>query len=131
MSVREFYDELAPLYHLVYEDWEASVARQGAALASLIAECWGADARAVLDAALGIGTQALGLIRRGFRVTGSDVSIGAVSRARREAATRDLPLVSLVADFRALPVRSAAFDVVLVCDNALPHLDGDADIEGL
>jgi SAM-dependent methyltransferase len=130
MSVRAFYDELAPLYHLIYEDWEASVARQGRALASLIAECWGADARSVLDAALGIGTQALGLLGRGLRVTGSDISTGAVSRARREAAVRSLPLVSLVADFRALPVRAATFDVVLVCDNALPHLDSEAEIQG-
>jgi SAM-dependent methyltransferase len=130
MSVRAFYDELAPLYHLVYEDWEATVARQGAALASLIAEHWGADARVVLDAALGIGTQALGLLARGFRVTGSDLAAGAVSRARREATARSLPLVCLVADFRALPVRSATFDVVLVCDNALPHLDSEADIQG-
>jgi SAM-dependent methyltransferase len=130
MSVRAFYDELAPLYHLVYDDWETSVERQGAALASLIAEHWGADARAVLDAALGIGTQALGLLVRGFRVTGSDVSTGAVNRARREAAIRRLPLACLVADFQALPVRSATFDVVLVCDNSLPHLDSEADIRG-
>ncbi len=129
MSVRGFYDELAPLYHLVYEDWETSVARQGAALASLIAEYWGADARGVLDAAMGIGTQALGLLAKGFRVTGSDLSVGAVSRARREARVQQLPLVSLVADFRALPVRSAAFDVVLLCDNSLPHLDTEADIQ--
>ena len=40
MSVQAFYDELAPLYHLVYENWEASVARQGKALASLIGEHW-------------------------------------------------------------------------------------------
>jgi SAM-dependent methyltransferase len=130
MSVRAFYDELAPMYHLVYDDWETTVARQGAALASLIAEHWGADARAVLDAALGIGTQALGLLARGFRVTGSDLSAGAVSRARREATVRRLPLACLVADFRALPVRSATFDVVVVCDNALPHLDSEADIQG-
>ena len=130
MSVRAFYDELAPLYHLVYNDWESSVARQGAALASLIVEHWGADARVVLDAALGIGTQALGLLANGFRVTGSDLSTGAVSRARCEATLRGLPLVSLVADFRALPVRSATFDVVLVCDNAIPHLDSEADIRG-
>jgi SAM-dependent methyltransferase len=128
MSVPAFYDELAPLYHLVYEDWEGSVARQGGALASLIADHWGLAARTVLDAALGIGTQALGLLERGFHVTGSDLSRGAVGRARREAALRGLPLVSLVADFRALPVRSATFDVVLVCDNAIPHLDGEADI---
>src|SRR5262245_21775917 len=104
MSVRAFYDELAPLYHLVYENWESNVERQGAALASLVAELWGVDARAVLDAALGIGTQALGLLARGFSVTGSDLSEAAVSRARREATLRGLPLVSLVADFRALPV---------------------------
>jgi len=130
MSVRAFYDDLAPLYHLIYEDWEASVARQGAGLASLILESWGPDVHTVLDAALGIGTQALGLLGRGFQVTGSDISTGAVSRARAEAATRSLPLVSLVADFRALPVRSATFDVVLVCDNALPHLDSEAEIQG-
>jgi len=130
MSVRAFYDELAPLYHLVYQDWESTLARQGAALASLIAEHWGAEARVVLDAALGIGTQALGLLASGFRLTGSDLSTGAVSRARREATLRGLPLVSLAADFRALPVRSASFDVVLVCDNAIPHLDSEADIRG-
>ena len=106
MSVRAFYDELAPLYHLVYKDWEATVARQGGELASLMAGYWGASVHAVLDAALGIGTQALGLLARGFRVTGSDLSLGAVARARREAIVRSLPLVSLVADFRALPVRS-------------------------
>lgn len=128
MSVQAFYDELAPLYHLIYEDWQASIRRQGAGLASLIAEHWGASATTVLDAAVGIGTQALGLLARGFRVTGSDLSPGAVSRARREAAARHLSLACLVADFRALAVRSASVDVVLVCDNALPHLDTPAEI---
>jgi len=103
VTVQAFYDRLAPLYHLVYEDWQASVGRQGEMLASLIAEHWGPGAHTVLDAALGIGTQALGLLANGFRVTGSDISVGAVARARREAAVRRLPLVSLVADFRALP----------------------------
>jgi len=130
MSVRAFYDELAPLYHLIYQDWETSIARQGAALGALIAECWGTGALAVLDASSGIGTQALGLLARGFRVAASDLSVGAVIRARREAAMRGRPLGSLVADFRALPVRSAAFDVVLLCDNSLPHLDSEADIRG-
>jgi SAM-dependent methyltransferase len=108
MSVQAFYDELAPLYHLVYEDWEATVVRQGTALASLIREHWGAGARTVLDAAVGIGTQALGLLALGFRVTGSDLSYAAVNRAQREAAARHLPLTCLVADFRALPVQAAS-----------------------
>jgi SAM-dependent methyltransferase len=129
MSVQAFYDELAPLYHLVFENWEATVARQGTALASLIREHWGAGARTVHDAAVGIGTQALGLLALGFRVTGSDLSYAAVNRAQREAAARHLPLACLVADFRALPVRSAGVDVVIVCDNALPHLETSGDIQ--
>lgn len=128
MSVQGFYDELAPLYHLVYENWEASVARQGTALASLIDEHWGAGARTVLDAAVGIGTQALGLLALGFRVIGSDLSPVAITRAQREAAARRLPLSCLVADFRALPVRTASVDVVIVCDNSLPHLETPSDI---
>ncbi len=128
VTVQAFYDRLAPLYHLVYEDWEASVGRQGEMLASLIAEHWGPGAHTVLDAALGIGTQALGLLANGFGVTGSDISVGAVARARREAAVRRFPLVSLIADFRTLPVRSSSFDVVLVCDNSPPHLDTVEDI---
>jgi len=129
MSVQGFYDELAPLYHLVYQNWEATVAQQGTELASLIGEHWGASARTVLDAAVGIGTQALGLLALGFRVTGSDLSHGAVKRAEREAAARQLPLMCAVADFRALPVRSASVDVVVVCDNSLPHLETPDDIK--
>ena len=92
MSVKAFYDELAPLYHLVYENWEASVARQGTALASLIGEHWGVEACTVLDGAVGIGTQALGLLALGVRLTGSDLSHAAVRRAQREAAAPHLPL---------------------------------------
>ena len=128
MSVRAFYDELSPLYHLIYENWEATVARQGEALASLIGETWGADARTVLDAAVGIGTQALGLLALGFRVTGSDLSPAAIARARLESARRHLALPCLVADFRSLPIVTASVDVVLICDNAIPHLDGETEI---
>jgi SAM-dependent methyltransferase len=128
MSISEFYDGLAPIYHLIYPDWETSVARQGADLAGIIDERWGPDARRVVDAAVGIGTQALGLLAQGFHVTGSDLSFGAVARAGKEAAARRLSFAAVVSDFRALPFRSASADVVLVADNALPHLDSPAEI---
>jgi ubiquinone/menaquinone biosynthesis C-methylase UbiE len=127
-DVRAFYDDLAPFYHLIFQDWSASIAWQGKMFASLIVERWGADARTVLDAAVGIGTQALGLLCQGFDVTGSDVSLGAVRRAAREATTRGLALPSLVADFRALPARSESVDIVLIADNALPHLPSEDEI---
>jgi SAM-dependent methyltransferase len=128
-DARTFYDSLAPLYHLIFESWDTSVTRQGYQLAALIAERWGPEARIVLDGAAGIGTQALGLLRREFRVIASDLSAAAVQRARHEAAARGLRLPAAVADFRALPMAAACADIVLVADNALAHLNGDAEIE--
>lgn len=128
-DVRTFYDGLAPLYHLIFENWDASVARQGYQLAALIAARWGPGARVILDGAAGIGTQALGLLRRDFHVIASDLSPAAVQRARREAAARGLRLPAAVADFRALPMAAACADVVLIADNALAHLNGEADVE--
>ena len=128
LDVRGFYDALAPWYHLVYPDWEASIAWQGQALASLLASEWGSLPHNVLDAAVGIGTQALGLATLGFQVTGSDISPVAVHRAGDEAARRGIRLPCFIADVRALPVRSATFDAVIACDNALPHLLSEDEI---
>jgi glycine/sarcosine N-methyltransferase len=36
VEVKQFYDDLASYYHLIFEDWDASMARQGDALANLI-----------------------------------------------------------------------------------------------
>src|SRR5262245_223841 len=128
LEVRAFYDAFASWYHLVYQDWEASIGRQGRALSLLLASEWGSATHRVLDAAVGIGTQALGLATLGFQVTGSDISLAAVQRLAIEAGRRGLRLGGLVADVRALAVRPASYDVVLACDNALPHLLSEKDI---
>ena len=123
----KFYDELAPSYHLLFADWQASMDRQGAWLDSFIRAEWPATER-VLDAACGVGTQALPLAACGYRVTASDLSSGAVARAEREAKTRGLDLSTAVADLRTLSQRHGQFDLVLACDNALPHLLSDAEL---
>ncbi|WEO97722.1 class I SAM-dependent methyltransferase [Streptomyces sp. FXJ1.172] len=123
-STSRFYDELAEDYHLIYPDWEASVRRQGAALDALI----GRAGAAVLDCACGIGTQALGLALRGHRVVGTDLSAGAVARARREAGRLGAGLVTAVADMRQLPLADGRFDAVVCADNGLPHLLTEGDV---
>jgi SAM-dependent methyltransferase len=127
-SVVDFYDALAPWYHLVYQDWEASIARQGEALGSLLTSEWGTGVRRLLDVTVGVGTQALGLAARGYEVIGSDISASAVHRATAEAARRGLPLRCFVADVRAVAARSASADAVLACDNSLPHLLSEDEI---
>lgn len=118
-----FYDQLAPYYHYVYADWEASVKRQAAALDGIIREFFGSTAQRILDAACGIGTQSIGLAELGYAVTASDLSPGAVERARSLAQQRNLTIDFRVADMRALrTTASEIFDVVIACDNAVPHL---------
>lgn len=57
------------------------------------------------------------------------MSAGAVQRARREAASRNLPIDFSVADMRAaLAGTEGDFDVVLCADNSLPHLLSDEAI---
>lgn len=123
-----FYDRLAPRYHLIFDDWDSSITRQGAQLEAIIRDEWGSGVRTVLDAAAGIGTQALGLAARGFAVTASDLSPAAVARAAREAERRGLKMQTRVGDLRTLASVPGTFDVVIACDNALPHLLTDAEI---
>ncbi len=124
-----FYDDLAPYYTYAYAHWDASVKRQAAVLDGVIREFAGAHARTVLDAACGMGTQSLGLAALGYRVTASDLSAAEVKRARAEAERRAMAIDFRVADMRNVwNVYERRFDVVMACDNAVPHLLTDADI---
>ncbi|WP_328871648.1 class I SAM-dependent methyltransferase [Streptomyces sp. NBC_00287] len=120
--VRAFYDDLAADYHLIFPDWDASVARQGAVLDELLTHRLGSGPHTVLDCSCGIGTQAIGLARQGHRVVGSDLSPRAAARAAAEAAARSLRLPVAAADMRRLPFAPGVFDAVLCADNSLPHL---------
>jgi SAM-dependent methyltransferase len=123
-----FYAELAPLYHLIYPDWDKSMERQAAMLDSVIGESWG-EVSTVLDVSCGIGTQAMGLAQLGYTVTGSDLSSEQVERAIREAALRGLSVSFSAADMRkSFEHHGCQFDVVISCDNSVPHLLSDEEI---
>ena len=113
------YDDLAAYYHLIYEDWSASIVRQAEALDGLI----GDRTRLVADVACGIGTQSLGLAARGYRVIASDLAVRAVERLRREARERGLEIETRTDDMTRLATYSdASVDVLIACDNSVPHL---------
>lgn len=97
-------------------------------LDSVIREMWGTGS-GVLDVSCGAGTQALGLAGLGYDVTASDLSPDAVKRAKQEAAKRELSIVFSVADMRrAFDHHQRRFDVVISCDNSVPHLLSNGDI---
>lgn len=123
-----YYSELAHYYKYLHTDWDASVIRQSKQLDSIIREL-GPGAGTLLDVSCGIGTQCLGLAALGYQVSASDICKEELDIARQEAAQRGLRI-----DFRTADMRSVSstfkttFDVVLSADNAIPHLQTDAEI---
>jgi 2-polyprenyl-3-methyl-5-hydroxy-6-metoxy-1,4-benzoquinol methylase len=128
-TVRAFYDQFADSYHLIFADWQASIRRQAEILDQLIQDELGPGPHTILDCACGIGTQAIGLARLGHRVHATDLSPVAVARAEQEAIAAGVSLAVGVADMRELAQQvRGTFDVVLACDNALPHLRSGEDL---
>ncbi|HEU4415139.1 MAG TPA: class I SAM-dependent methyltransferase [Candidatus Angelobacter sp.] len=123
------YDELADHYHLIFENWQASIDRQAAVLGSILEQCGLNQNARILDCACGIGTQSLGLAKRGFRMSGCDISPRSIERARREASQRNLDIQFSVADMRDFGSGDdSRFDAVICMDNALPHLAGTDEL---
>lgn len=125
-----FYDDLAPFYHLIFADWEESITRQAAILDGIIRQEWGDGVETILDVSCGIGTQSIGLAQLGYHVTASDLSPQAVARAGKEAAARGLHIDFSVADMRQVyGHHQREFDVLISCDNSVPHLLSDEEIQ--
>ncbi|MPM17868.1 Ubiquinone biosynthesis O-methyltransferase [bioreactor metagenome] len=122
--VSEFYDGMADFYHLLFQDWDASIQRQAAILDCIFQQSNLAKQDVILDCACGIGTQSLGLASLGYKITGSDISEGEIARAKIEAAKRELDIAFFVADFCELSAvfKNSLFDAIIAMDNALPHL---------
>jgi SAM-dependent methyltransferase len=124
-----FYDQMASLYHLIFPDWNESIERQADQLTSIIHERWGVGSKSILDVSCGIGTQAIGLAKHGFVVTASDLSHGAISRAKIEAQWRGVQIDFSVCDMRAVHAHhQRQFDVVVSADNSITHLLNDDDL---
>jgi len=122
-----FYSRMAASYHLIFENWQETIERQGAIISRLLAP---SQTGPILDCACGIGTQVLGLAQLGFSVEGSDIAAAAVARARTEAFNRKLSIDLRVDDMRTLRAApTGKFAAVLALDNALPHLDSDDEIQ--
>ncbi len=87
----------------------------------------------VLDTGCGTGDTALFLASRGNKVTGIDFIEEPISRAKRKAADRGLPVTFLVKDATTLKDWNERFDNVI--DSGLFHILSDEDrkpyVEGL
>jgi SAM-dependent methyltransferase len=127
--IESYYNQLAPFYRYLFLDWEKSVVWHAQVLDSIIREFFGPQVHRILDAACGIGTQSIGLAQLGYQVTASDISATELELAGKEATIRSLSLQFAIADMRELRhVHQGMFDIVIACDNAIPHLLSEEDI---
>ncbi len=118
-----YYNSLAPYYKFIYPDWDKSVQRQAEALDGVIKEFIGEASKTVLDVACGIGTQSIGLAQIGYKVTSSDLSSAEVEQARQEARRHAVQIEFQVVDMRQVwETYQRQFDIVIACDNSVPHL---------
>jgi SAM-dependent methyltransferase len=124
-----YYNNLAPYYKFIYPNWDKSVQRQAEALDGVIREFIGETSKTVLDVACGIGTQSIGLAKIGYKVTSSDLSSAEIELARQEALKYGVEIEFQVVDMRQVwETYQKQFDVVIACDNSVPHLLDDGEI---
>lgn len=129
-SPAAFYDSLADDYDALFDEWWAGARWQARIVDAILRRTGVHPPVRLLDCACGIGTQALPLAARGYEVTATDIAAAAVERARREADERGISLTLAAADMRALAdAVTGPFDAVIACDNALPHMLDDANLD--
>lgn len=127
--MNSYYDNLASYYKYIYPDWDKSILRQANALDSVIREFIEPDRTSILDVACGIGTQSIGLAKIGYQVEASDLSPGEIAVARKEAARHKVKINFQVANMlQAWETHQHQFDVVIACDNSIPHLLSEVEI---
>ncbi|HVN53855.1 MAG TPA: class I SAM-dependent methyltransferase [Anaerolineaceae bacterium] len=78
----------------------------------------------ILDAACGTGQHALALAKKGFAVSGADLSEGMIARARENSSAAGMEIPFAVAGFDSLAglYPPESFDALLCLGNSLPHL---------
>ena len=90
-------------------------------------EIGGDRAVRILDIGCGTGRHAVELARRGYRVTGVDLSADQIARAREKAKA-----IGVEVDFRVADARTLEFDkefglVQLICEGAFPLMGTDEE----
>lgn len=81
----------------------------------------------ILDVGCGTGRHAIELTKRGYKVTGIDLSENQLSLARKNAADEALPIPFLQADARNLPFRAAFDAAIMLCEGGFCLMETDEE----
>lgn len=79
----------------------------------------------ILDVGCGTGRHAIELSRRGYRVTGVDLSEAQISKAREKAADAGVLVEFIQGDARRLPFEACFDTVIMLCEGGFPLMETD------
>lgn len=79
----------------------------------------------ILDVGCGTGRHAVELARRGYSVTGADLSENMLDKARKKAAEAGVKIDFIKADARNLPFQDEFDLVIMICEGAFPLMESD------
>ncbi len=79
----------------------------------------------ILDVGCGTGRHSIELSKRGYSVTGIDLSDSLLAKAREKADRQDLKIDFLKYDARNLPFRNEYDLVIMLCEGAFPLMETD------
>jgi 2-polyprenyl-3-methyl-5-hydroxy-6-metoxy-1,4-benzoquinol methylase len=89
------------------------------------AETGGDRSRTILDVGCGTGRHAIELARRGYRVTGIDLSADQLKRAKEKAKECGVAVEFLQRDARAFDLRRKFDLVIMLCEGAFSLMETD------
>ena len=91
------------------------------------AELGGDRSVTILDVGCGTGRHAIELARRGFKVTGIDLSESQLARAREKATDAGVAVDFLRRDARSFRFDDAFGAAIMICEGAFPLMETDAE----
>lgn len=79
----------------------------------------------ILDIGCGTGRHSIELTKRGYNITGVDLSESQIIRAREKAAAENLKIDFLIQDARKLPFREEYDLAIMLCEGGFPLMETD------
>jgi 2-polyprenyl-3-methyl-5-hydroxy-6-metoxy-1,4-benzoquinol methylase len=122
--MKQWYEELFNNYALKYENEVFTKGTVGEC--NFIEEEIGYNKQLkILDIGCGIGRHSIELAKRGYKVTGVDLSESLLKRAKNLAENENLEIDFLLQDARKLNINNEYDLVLMICEGAFPLMETD------
>jgi SAM-dependent methyltransferase len=126
LNITDPYSILAKHYDLLMGNWDQQVTRTGEWLDDILRPL---QVHSILDCTCGTGLQSIALAKRGYFVTGVDISPAMLRKARENARRAGVAVRWIRSDIRSLQNDiKECFDAVITCGNSLLHLSNELDL---